>query len=229
MTGVSLLGRLGRDSTRGRSRSLIAGAVCVVLVAVVGCGRGPFPATLVPSTDEVTPSGPDETPTATTASSASRPLPTASDRTPTSSGHGTCLASQFSLGSVSSAPGFGALGWRTMYVRQEVRNMGPRCTIEAASTMFVAPATGGYAEVGVQDAGTSPHNDIGLAENFVIVLASWWPELPERTPPPCDHPIFNVVRAGVPVASGLLEIQLGTVLSQVCTSPATLSLAWQPK
>lgn len=149
---------------------------------------------------------------------------------PLASVGGTCTASQFVLGTATNAGEFGTLGRVRMIVTQPIRNAGASCVMEAPTMIGVASDAGPIEPVAVLNRGTATSFEIGAGQAASIVFeARWWmlsgPDSSGTTPPPCIDPIRHVTRAEVPLAAGLLEIDLGTVWREVCTSPPSVWLS----
>ncbi len=140
-----------------------------------------------------------------------------------------CSAAQFSMGEVTSAPGFGALGTQSVFVTQRLRNVGERCVLELPNMIEVAPASGGFETVSVVNGGSTSSFAIEPGRAFAIVIGAWWyvPALLSGTgvtPPPCSGAISRVTRVEIPLASDSVPINLGTVWAEACASPATVSI-----
>lgn len=148
---------------------------------------------------------------------------------------GTCSAGQFVLGRATSAYGFGTFGTTSVYVTQPLRNTGGSCVLHLPGTMSVASANGPFQAVTVVDAGTASSFSVLPGQSLSVVLGAWWwtgghPDVGTPLPaPPCTDPISDVSRVEVRLASGSLQIDLGTVWHQVCSSPASVSLAFVTK
>ncbi len=143
---------------------------------------------------------------------------------------GACSASQFALGEATSAPGFGTVGTTSVYVTQPVRNGGSDCVLELPATIRVASATGGFQSVTAVNAGTATSFTIRSGESVSIVLGAWWwtgGSTENGTPlaaPPCTDPLTDITRVEFPIAQDSIQIDLGTVWHQVCSSPASVSV-----
>lgn len=148
---------------------------------------------------------------------------------PLASVGGTCTASQFVLGTATNAGEFGTLGTIRMIVTQPIRNAGASCVVEVPTMIGVASDAGPFEPVAVLNRGTATSFVIGAGQAASIVFeARWWmlsgPDSSAMTPPPCIDPIKHVTRAEVPLAAGIIEIDLGTVWREVCTSPPSVWL-----
>ncbi len=174
-------------------------------------------------------SGPSITPSATVPAATPRSTEVASPSQVPSTG-GPCSASQFVLGKATSAYGYGALGTTSVYVTQRIRNGGGSCVLQLPGTISVASATGSFQTVRVVNAGTASSFSVQSDQSFSIVLGAWWwigGHTENGTPlpaPPCTDRISDVSRVKFPIASGSIQIDLGTVWQEVCSSPASVSL-----
>ncbi len=146
---------------------------------------------------------------------------------------GTCSASQFVLGKATSAPGFGTVGTTSVYVTQPLRNTGGDCVLDLPATIRVASATGAFQPVTVVNAGTGTSFTIRSGQSVSIVLGAWWwiggsaDNGTLLSAPPCTDPISDITRVEFPVALGSIQIDLGTVWHEVCSSPASVSVTVQ--
>jgi hypothetical protein len=148
---------------------------------------------------------------------------------------GTCSASQFVLGkAMNDGPGFPAWGTSDDFITQPLRDVGGNCVLHLPATIAVASASGPFQAVRVLNAGTVTSFSATSGGNVSIALgASWpipwmWAQL-EKTPPPCAGAISNVSRVEIPLASGSLQIDLGTVWPEVCPDPASVWLTFVTK
>jgi hypothetical protein len=148
------------------------------------------------------------------------------DASPASAG--ACSASQFVLGTPTNAPGFGTIGTTSDYVMQPLRNVGGNCVLHLPATIKVASATGPFQTAKVVNAGTETTFSVQGGKSMSIVLGSWW-YVPAwlsgsgMSPPSCTGAITSVTRAEIPLESSSLEIDLGTVWAEVCSSLASVS------
>ena len=152
---------------------------------------------------------------------------------PVPSSEQTCSASQFVLGKATSTYGFGTFGMTSVYVTQPLRNGGGNCVLHLPGTIRVASATGPFQTVRVVNAGTASSFSIQSGQSLSIVLGAWWhiPGLPSGTGIPatqCTGAISDVSRVEIPLASSSIQIDLGTVWHEVCSSPASVSLTVTP-
>ena len=143
---------------------------------------------------------------------------------------GACSASQFALGEATSAPGFGTVGTTSLYVTQPLRNTGSDCVLELPTTIRVASATGPFQSVKVVNAGTATSFTIRSGQSVSIVLGAWWwtggstENGTQLAAPPCTDPLTDINRVEFPVAQDSIQIDLGTIWHQVCSSPASVSV-----
>jgi hypothetical protein len=140
-----------------------------------------------------------------------------------------CSAKQLALGKVTIAPGYGTLGTSSVYVTQPVRNAGGECLFTVPNTIRVASAAGQFQTVAASNAGTEVAFTIPSGKSVSIVLGAWWwvPGLlsgTDMSAPPCAGALSDVSRVSIQLASDSLEVDLGTVWREVCTSPATVSI-----
>ena len=141
----------------------------------------------------------------------------------------TCSASQFVLGKATSAYGFGTVGMTSVYVTQPLHNGGGSCVLHLPGTIRVASANGPFQTVSVVNAGTASSFSVQSGQSLSIVVGAWWriPGLPSGTgipATPCTGAIGDVSRVEIPLASSSIQIDLGTVWHEVCSSPASVSL-----
>jgi hypothetical protein len=148
---------------------------------------------------------------------------------------GTCSASQFVVGKVmNDGPGFGVWGTSDDFVTLPLRDVGRDCVLHLPATIGVASATGPFQAVRVLNAGTVTALSATSGGNVSIVLGASWP-IPwmlaqlQETPPPCAGAISDVSRVEIPLASGSLQIDLGTVWPEVCPDPGSVSLTFVTK
>jgi hypothetical protein len=122
-----------------------------------------------------------------------------------------------------------------VYVTQPLRNTGGDCVLDLPGTIGVASATGPFQSVPVVNAGTATTFTIRSGESVSIVLGAWWwigGSTENGTPlpaPPCTNPIGDVARVEFPLALGSIQIDLGEVWHQVCSSPASVSVSVEDK
>jgi hypothetical protein len=139
----------------------------------------------------------------------------------------TCTAKQLVLGNVTIAPGYGALGTDAVFVTQLLRNAGEDCVFTVPETIGVSSTAGQFHMVGIQNTATTTAVGIPSGATASIVLGAWW-WVPGRVSgtesPPCSAAVEDVSRVSIPLASGTLEVNLGTVWREVCTTPASLSI-----
>jgi len=154
---------------------------------------------------------------------------------PLPSAGGTCSAGQFVLGTPTYSYGFGTLGSTVVFVTIPLRNAGPSCVLDLPGAIGVAGASGPFETVPVDKAGTATSWASGSGQSLPIVIrASWWVEVRDSNgnaigPGPCADPIVDVTRVELPFASGSTEIDLPTTWHEVCSSPASLSVAFETK
>jgi hypothetical protein len=102
--------------------------------------------------------------------------------------------------------------------------------LELPTTIRVASATGPLQAVTAVNAGTATSFTIRRGQSVSIVLGAWWwtgGSTENGTPlsaPPCTGPISDVTRVEFPLAFGSIQIELGTVWHEVCSSPASISV-----
>jgi hypothetical protein len=169
------------------------------------------------------------------ASTLTGPTPTVSPAPSLPNPGGTCSASQFVLGkAINDGPGFAALGTSDDFITEPLRDVGGNCVLRLPATIGVASATGPFQAVRVLNAGIVTAVSASSGGNVSIVLGASWP-IPwmlaqdGRTPPPCAGAISDVSRVEIPLASGSLQIELGTVWPEVCPDPASVSLTFITK
>lgn len=192
---------------------------------------------LLPSATPSPASLPTSSPSLTAAATPTPSVP--ASRVPLPSAGGTCSASQIVVGKATYGYGYGALGTTVVFVTLPLRNVGGDCVLHLPAVIGVASATGPFEAVSALDAGTesatgvnSPAESarIRSGRSLSIVLGDWWriDTLTDNgTPvpaPPCLNPISDVTRVEFPLATGSLQVDLPTVLRQVCSSPASMSL-----
>jgi hypothetical protein len=140
-----------------------------------------------------------------------------------------CSAKQLVLGKVTVAPGYGTLGTDSLFVTQPVRNAGGDCVFHVPRTIGVASAAGQLHVVASDNAGTATEFNISSGASVSVLLGAWW-WVPGRlsgtgmSAPPCAGAISDVSRVSIQLGSDSLEVDLGTVWREVCTSPATVSI-----
>jgi hypothetical protein len=148
---------------------------------------------------------------------------------------GTCSAGQFVVGTpVDDGPGFGTFGSTDDFVTLPLRDVGGNCVLRLPTTIGVAPATGPFAAVNVLNSGVVTAFSVTSGGNVSIVLGDSWFirsvfAQTGRTPPACAGAISDVSRVEIPLASGSLQIDLGTVWPEVCPDPASVSLTFVTK
>lgn len=210
-------------------------ALIVVLVALLLRG-GSTPG--VPIGGATSP-GPSTSPSATVPAVTPRPTATISPAQLPSAG-GTCSASQIVVGKSTYGYGYGTIGTTSVYVTLPLGNVGGDCVLHLPAMIGVAPVTGPFEAVSVEDNGTesatgenSPAQSarIGSGRSLSIVLGAWWqigilgPDKGTPFPaPPCLNPISDVTRVAFPLATGSLQVELPTAFKQVCSSPASTSV-----
>jgi hypothetical protein len=210
-------------------------AVAVVLVALLVRG-GSTPG--VPIGGAIS-SSPSASPSATVRAVTPSPTAVASPVALPNPG-GTCSASQIVVGKATYSYGYGTIGTTSVYVTLPLRNVGGDCVLHLPAVIGVAPATGPFEAVSVEDNGTesatgenSPAQSVRIlsGRSLSIVLGAWWridtlrPENGTPFPaPPCLNPISDVTRVAFPFATGRIQIDLPTVFNQICSSPASMSL-----
>ena len=148
---------------------------------------------------------------------------------------GTCSANQFVVGPpVDGGPGFPTLGSADDFVTLPLRSVGGDCVLNLPATIGVAPAMGSFQPVRVLNAGVVTAFSVTSGGNVSIVLGDSWfipstfPQS-EGTLPACTGAISDVTRVEIPLASGSLQIELGTVWPEVCPDPASVSLTFVTK
>jgi hypothetical protein len=149
---------------------------------------------------------------------------------------GTCSASQFALGTPTYSYGYGTLGSKVMFVTVPLRNTGASCVLNLPAVIGVAAATGPFQSVPVIRPGpvTSWASESGQSLPMVIG-AWWWVGVRDESgnavlsAPPCADPIFDVMRVEFPFALGSTMIDLPAAWDEVCSSPASLSVALETK
>lgn len=141
----------------------------------------------------------------------------------------SCLASQLILGSATHSPGFATEGDQSEYVTQPLRNVGPTCTLNLPRNVVAANATGAFRTAPVLNAGHTASYRIPHSTTVSIVLGAWWP-IPGLTQHPnpasrlCSQMVMNVTRVEIPLGSSDIQVRLGEVWPDVCTSPASVSI-----
>ena len=161
------------------------------------------------------------------------PTPTASFAPSLPNPGGTCSANQFVVGTpVDNGPGFPTLGTGDDFVTIPLHDVGGDCVLHLPPTIGVASATSPFHAVPVLNAGVVTAFSVPARGNVLIVLGDSW-FLPStqsvRTPPACPAAISDVTRVEIPLASGSLQIDLGTVWPQVCPDPASVSMTFVTK
>jgi hypothetical protein len=149
----------------------------------------------------------------------------AATATPVPVSAGACSASQFVLGQPTSEFGFSALGTKSVYVTQPMRNDRGACVLDLPGTIGVAPATGQFKTVNVANGGTASSFTIAAGQSFSIVIGAWW-SVPAMglTARPCSGPVEDVTRVQIPLSADNIRVELGTVWHEVCASPTTVSI-----
>lgn len=144
---------------------------------------------------------------------------------------GTCSASQFVLGTPTWRYGYGTIGTSVVFGTLPLRNVGGDCVMRLPSVIGVAAATGPFHAVAVRNTGTATSWASGPGENVQIMLSAVWPVGGQTSipAPPCNDPIYDVSRVEIPLATGALELDLPIVLHEVCSFPASLSIAFETK
>jgi hypothetical protein len=148
---------------------------------------------------------------------------------------GTCSASQIVLGTPTWGYGYGTLGTTAVYGTLPLRNIGGACVMALPAVIGVATATGPFHAVAVRNTGIATAWGSGSGESVPIMLgASWWigvkPDNGTPLPaPPCNDPIFDVSRVEIPLATGAIAVDLPIVWHEVCSSPASVSIAFVTK
>lgn len=212
-----------------------AAAVVVVVVALLVRGGG---TPSMPVGGDIS-SSPSASPSATVPAVTPSPTAVTSPIALPNPG-GTCSASQIKVGKATYAYGYGTIGTTSVYVTLVLQNVGGDCVLHLPAMIGVASGTGPFEAVSVEDNGTesatgesSPAQSarIRSGRSLSIVLGAWWQvdvvQPTSGTPypsPPCLKPTSDVTRVEYPLATGTIEIQLPTVLNQVCSSPASMSL-----
>ena len=136
-----------------------------------------------------------------------------------------------------------AIASRHVFVSQRVRNAGASCVLAQPKVIGLASAIGPYRAVAVPNLGqTVCANNachsvyptsvlVRAGQTVTLELNASWP-LPSAaddgtTPqpaPPCEVTLNDVNDAAVPFASGDIEFTWEIALSEVCTSPSSVSL-----
>lgn len=210
-------------------------AVSVVVAALMARGFGPRPPEQANGGVGAEPSAPasatNPTPSSTTIP-ASEPVVTegpSPSPSPVVTGP-ACTVRQLVLGEVTVAPGYGTLGTDSIFVTQPLRNTGIDCVFTVPVTIGVAATGGEFQMVAAQNTAASAVVGIPSGASTSIVLGAWW-WVPGHasgaglSAPPCSGLVGDVSRVSIPVGSDALEVQLGTVWREVCTSPATVSIS----
>ena len=216
-------------------RSLTALATVAIVVACT-------PATLAPGTPSAPPSPDAGSPSPSPIAAAASPTPAATDQALPSPG-GTCTAAQFASGQATISGEPSTLFTRHVAVFEDVRNTGPACVLAQPKVIglasasgpfvaFTAPSLGQLVIVGNTGHYTYPDTyPIKAGQSFRIDLnASWWYAPGGETPPPqfpCHDPLSAISRAEVPLASGTLRLSWDPPLTEVCTTPPTLSIGFE--
>jgi hypothetical protein len=148
---------------------------------------------------------------------------------------GTCSASQLVLGKATWGYGAGTLGTTAVYGTLPLGNTGGACVMALPAVIGVAAATGPFHAVAVRNTGiaTAWGSDSG-ASVPIMLGASWWigvqPDNGTPLPvPPCNDPIYDVSRVEIPLATGTIAVDLPIVWHEVCSSPASVSIAFETK
>lgn len=156
---------------------------------------------------------------------------------------GTCTSSQFDVGTATSYYDFSTAFTRHVVIDQPLRNAGTKCVLDVPGSLGVASGSGSFQAVSAINTGndicsgnachyvTPSSYTVAAGQAFDIGLsASWWDSgTSDGGPPPCDQAISGVNRAQIPVATGSIEIAWGIALEQVCSAPASISFAIEPK
>ncbi len=223
---ASLPSKAPRPSRSAYAFGIAGTAVAVVTLLVALFVRGGW--SPGEPTGGATGSGSSTTPSATVPAAPSSTVVASPSEVPGVGG--TCSASQFTLGEATSAPGFGTVGTTSVYVTQPLRNAGGDCVLELPATIRVASATGPFQSVTVVNAGTATSFTIRSGQSVSIVLGAWWwtgGSTENGTPlsaPPCTDPITDITRVEFPLVLDSIQIDLGTVWHEVCSSPASVSV-----
>lgn len=201
--------------------------ICLGL-AVASCASVPPPtieASISPSARAST--TPSEAAPAATANSPT-PGPTEiTSSAPLPSPGGTCSAGQLAPGTATNAYTYSAIGWRHVHLDQPLRNDGHACVLKVPAMIGVAPATGPFEAVRVNNVGhevcvnnachyASPASfRIRAGQSLTIGFdVSWWADAGDAngtslpTAPPCPGALHDVTRVEVPLASGVITIDL---------------------
>lgn len=200
------------------------GAVAVIAIVLTTRAMGPLgpTANAGASAEPTADNGGISTIEPTAARSVPRDEPTAPPPAATS-----CSSKQLALGKTTSAHGFGALGTTLIFVTQKFHNVGSRCSIDMPTEVGVAGEGAAFEEVAIQNGSTASSFVVGDDANGSIVIGAWWAN--ERQPADssmhCERPVSGVTKVRLDVGSGSIDIDLGVTLLEVCTAPASLSLA----
>lgn len=163
------------------------------------------------------------------------PTPTVLSALPLPNPGGTCSADQFVVGPpVDGGPGFPTLGTADDFVTLPLRGVGGDCVLRLPAIIGVASAMGSFQPVPVLNAGVVTAFSVPAGGNVSIVLGDSWfipSEFPENagTPPTCAEGISDVTRLEIPLASGSLQVELGSVWPEVCPDPPSVSLTFVTK
>ncbi len=140
-----------------------------------------------------------------------------------------CSASQLILDAATHSPGFATEGDQSEYVTQPLHNVGPTCMLSLPQNVVAANATGPFQAIVVLNAGHAASYRIPHGTTVSIVLGAWWPiprlsQHPDPASRPCSQAIANVSRLEIPLGSSDVQVQLGEVWPEVCTSQASVSI-----
>ncbi len=141
-------------------------------------------------------------------------------------GAGSCSADQLVLAEATNDWFFTTVGSQKNGVSQPFSNRGGACLLVLSNSIFVARSSGAPIPVEVMVVGKNSYS-LAVGDTGSIELTATWSTgdvIPGQTPGPCEGSIEGVRSVEVPVASGRLLINLGTVWREVCSSPASVTI-----
>jgi hypothetical protein len=142
---------------------------------------------------------------------------------------GTCSADQFVVaGPPISGYGFGTFYFADAFFKQPLRNAGRACVLRLPGSIGVAGPDRRLIVVDAVNAGTATSFRVGVGKVVAIVLGAWWPRPGTSVASTwCRDLAPAATHATVPLAAGVIDLDLGITVPEVCLNPPSMSVTFQ--